>query len=1010
MSLVMMKPLGLVLATAAIASAAYFLLPTTAYVAQSSFPKPVDMPSVVTFRVLMGVGDTQPLVWNGGVAVAGAEIDSIRGWRFQGNDSTDYKSNWRLATRRGPGGPAAKKKKAAAALQDNGVLIAARMGTADAQFTIKTEQGDFAFTAAAVPYGETLTLLNGRVQVDRVPATRQLTTSEEEQDFPALAQSGDDVYLAYVEFVHGDRAKVLPNQMRQEPASFDALARPVGGDQIKLIHYSKAKRAWDKLEAVSTTGQDIMRVAVAVDGQRRVWVVWSSFRNGTYDLFARYKDASGAWSTEQRVTSDAGHDLNPVAATDAKGRVWIAWQAFRLGSLDVLAAAQEGDKLGREVRVSTSPMSDWDPSITAAPNGDIAIAWDTYDKGDYDVYFRRLRWQGAGVKLDAPVAAAVSDKFEARPSAAFDAQGRLWIAYEGSEQKWGKDFGAYETTGIALYQGHTIRLKCFDGAKVLATEAPLDGVLPASWNRQRGRGKKGVRTPDATPYKGPDPTLYTRRAPSGTPQPGPNPRNSFPRLAVDPSGFVYLTYRTSDGSRSNVGSTFHSQLVYFDGENWQGPVAVPHSDGLLDSRPSLLGAGAGSLMMAMTSDHRQESVIGQPNAVNTDIYAAEFALAGESMRALKLTALTAERPAGPSAETKAELDQVTRMRAYRVPVGGQPLRLLRGEFHRHTEISGDGGGDGPIIDAYRYMIDAAYMDWGGCCDHDNGGGREYYWWLSQKLTEAYTLGEKHVQMFSYERSVRYPEGHRNVVFARRGVRPLPRLPKTADDSAPNPAPDTQMLYKYLRHFDGIAAVHTSGTDMGTDWRDNDPLVEPAVEIYQGDRQNYEIPDGPRANNAKDSIGGWRPLGFVSLALQKGYKLAFQASSDHISTHMSYCNLWVTEPTREAVLDAFKKRRLYGATDNILADVRVGAHFMGEEFTLNEAPTLSVKLEGTAPFAKVYIVKDNQYVYTAAPGTRNVSFTWRDNAPVRGKQSYYYVRGEQADGELVWVSPLWITVR
>ena len=39
------------------------------------------------------------------------------------------------------------------------------------------------------------------------------------------------------------------------------------------------------------------------------------------------------------------------------------------------------------------------------------------------------------------------------------------------------------------------------------------------------------------------------------------------------------------------------------------------------------------------------------------------------------------------------------------------------------------GGDGPLIDAYRYLIDAASMDWGGCCDHDNGNGREYPWWI-----------------------------------------------------------------------------------------------------------------------------------------------------------------------------------------------------------------------------------------------------------------------------------------
>ena len=69
------------------------------------------------------------------------------------------------------------------------------------------------------------------------------------------------------------------------------------------------------------------------------------------------------------------------------------------------------------------------------------------------------------------------------------------------------------------------------------------------------------------------------------------------------------------------------------------------------------------------------------------------------------------------------------------------------------------------------------------------------------------------------------------------------------------------------------------TGMGTDWRDNDPRIEPVVEIYQGDRQNYERPDAPRSDSAKDSIGGWRPKGFVNLALEKGYVMGFEASSD-----------------------------------------------------------------------------------------------------------------------------------
>jgi hypothetical protein len=372
----------------------------------------------------------------------------------------------------------------------------------------------------------------------------------------------------------------------------------------------------------------------------------------------------------------------------------------------------------------------------------------------------------------------------------------------------------------------------------------------------------------------------------------------------------------------------------------------------------------------------------------------------------QLTSAAAETVAASDDGTRPEREAIANMHSRRVTVGSDKLQVLRGEFHRHTELSVDGNGDGPVIDAYRYMIDAAAMDWGAGFDHDNGTG-EYPWWLQQKLTDAYKLGDRYVTMFGFERSVSYPEGHRNTVFAQRGIRPLPRLKKMENDSQGH-APDTQMLYEYLRKYDGIVASHTSGTDMGTDWRDNDPKVEPVVEIYQGCRQNYEMPGAPRTNTEDYSIGGWRPLGFVSLALKKGYRLAFQASSDHGSTHISYCNLWVRERTRAGIMEAFHKRRVYGATDNILAEVKCGSHFMGEEFTVNSAPEISIKLTGTQNFAKIHIVKDGEYVYTTEPNRREVDFAWKDSAAQRGKTSYYYVRGEQTDGELVWVSPMWIT--
>jgi hypothetical protein len=44
------------------------------------------------------------------------------------------------------------------------------------------------------------------------------------------------------------------------------------------------------------------------------------------------------------------------------------------------------------------------------------------------------------------------------------------------------------------------------------------------------------------------------------------------------------------------------------------------------------------------------------------------------------------------------------------------------------------------------------------------------------------------------------------------------------------------------------------------------------------------------------------------------------------------------------------------------------------------------------------------------GDRVLSFSYQDATAQTGKTSYYYVRGLQADGQIVWVSPMWMTMQ
>jgi hypothetical protein len=957
-------------------------------------------------RVLFGIGDEPATRWDGSAVARGAQIISVEPWRFDGDDAILPNNSWKASLHpiRLFGGQAKQlpKKKQNNAIA-NGVVLTL---SAAAEVAIKTTQGDFSFNLRDLAYASPVRFLNNRVAVELMPPARRITNSPEEQDYPAAAvDKNGEIWVAYVEFKHHPDHNRMRANMQQPLKDFAPLKSAAGGDQLYLRKLSNG----NPIE-VTSGGLDLYRPAIAVDGSNRVWVFWPQNDAGNFDLWARVIE-NGKAAAPVRITREPGSDIDPVAATDSNGRVHVAWQGWRNGKATIFGASQNASGFTAPVAIGASTGNEWNPAIAASRDGRITVAWDSYRNGNYDIFARTA---SNGV-WGREIAIASTATYETYPSIAYDPRGRLWVAYEEGTQRWGKDWGAYETSGYAIYQGRAIRVVGLDGDGTLV--APRTDPGTALLGTPSQRADLAPRQVDSnTRWIEPQPSGASQRGNSAAPGPmaAQPPRNTSPRLIADGSGRLWLAFRSAHPIWWNpIGTSWSEYVVSYTGEVWQGPIPLFHTDNILDNRPALVSPGDGKLVAINSSDGRRDFfktggapalTNGSPDPHNNDLWASSIELGPAT--ATQVTAARPSTAAALTAEDKTERDAVARLRAYRAG----NLRIARGEFHRHSEISMDGGNDGTLLDQWRYILDAAGLDWVGCCDHDNGGGREYSWWIQQKLTDIFYTPNRFVSMFSYERSVAYPEGHRNVLFTQRGIRTLPRLVPISSPDIRAPAPDTEMLYGYLKHFNGVVASHTSGTNMGTDWRNNDPLAEPVVEIYQGMRQNYEMPDAPRSNSADDSIGGWRPLGFINLALEKGYKLGFEASSDHVSTHISYANLMVKSLTRDDLLDAFKKRHIYAATDNILADVRSGTNMAGDSFTTASQPVLQVRLEGTAPFAKVHIVKDGKYAYSVEPKTARVSFSWRDSAAERGKTSYYYVRGEQQDGEIVWVSPMWITYK
>ncbi len=73
--------------------------------------------------------------------------------------------------------------------------------------------------------------------------------------------------------------------------------------------------------------------AIAVDGQNRIHIVWSSYLpigNALYNIFYRMRNSNGLWGPIETLSvfPNSYHNYNPRVAIDSEGNVHVVWEAY----------------------------------------------------------------------------------------------------------------------------------------------------------------------------------------------------------------------------------------------------------------------------------------------------------------------------------------------------------------------------------------------------------------------------------------------------------------------------------------------------------------------------------------------------------------------------------------------------------------------------------------------------------------------------------------------------------
>ena len=735
--------------------------------------------------------------------------------------------------------------------------------------------------------------------------------------------------------------------------------------------------------------------AIAVDGKGNTWVFWGATqKDTTVDIKARSWTPGKnkiSLSVTTTVANSKAAEAFLDAGTDSKGRVWVTWQSFRAGEADVYTRYfdPKNNKWSQEIAVAVKKGGDWEPRISFDKQGNAWIAYDSSRGNEFNLYISKV--EDNGKVTEFPV--GHTSKYEARASIVANVEGDgFWITSEQGKEKHGLDYrGHGNDTGInankrVLFGKFDIKSKKF-------TVIPLG---PA--------GEAGKPT-------------------------------NRPMVGVGKDGNPWVAYRYFNSALWRIAVTCYRQ----ESKTWSARRRLPSSSYGQDRAVSfLIPKSKGDIRICWPSDERPHKAHQTAKVMMATLQSAKSlpnALTPKSPVARKIDNLphshqTPERPAYDRHKWK---------------VNGETYGLYWGDVHRHTDVSNCRTGfDGCIVDHFRYAYDLGKIDFLGTSDHTDVGKlyHPYEWWHNQRMHDALHSPGEFNTVYVYEREQRWPWGHRNIVFAQRDgpvvyikrslylespwQKTLPVDPNGAPEISPYELWD--LLKKYGKP---VAAVsHTGATSMGTNWKGYkkfDYSSENVVEIYQGARVSYEAAGAPqpsvgfRPNTHLNATGrvvkspsipimdfGKYSNGTYQTALSEGHNLGVFASSDHISQHASYGGVYCKEFTREGIIEAMDNRRTIAATDKIYLNFTCNDKPLGSFIKTENAPKFWVKVDGTADFKRITIVRNEEdWKHFNEFDGKIFEKRFTDSSMLEG-ENRYYVRVIQRDGNMAWSSPVWVT--
>ena len=209
---------------------------------------------------------------------------------------------------------------------------------------------------------------------------------------------------------------------------------------LEDICYKVYNGSWSSTQRLTTNPDDADITPSITTADGNIWVVWSSNRDENFEIYYNIYDGSSWLPDDTRLTTNSSVDEFPSVMQDTDGDIWVVWSSNRNGNFEIHYQIYDNktkawQSIGQLTSNSTS--SDRDPSIMQDQDGKVWIAWER----DEDIYYKVV-FKNMTVKVDdTPL--TMDSNMDLHPSIMQDQDDKVWIAWAAERLEIGNHTDIY---------------------------------------------------------------------------------------------------------------------------------------------------------------------------------------------------------------------------------------------------------------------------------------------------------------------------------------------------------------------------------------------------------------------------------------------------------------------------------------------------------------------------------------------------------------------------------------